>query len=305
LVQDELVARGFDVTTADEFAALAPGDRDRLLAEVEVVFGPGKDVNVILEVAPRLKIISLASSGYESVDIVAATAREIVITNAPTQMATESVADLAFALLLTVARDITTANQRLQRGEWFRPLGTAVWGKTLGIIGFGRIGAAVGRRARGFEMDVLVAAHHATNPLAHAINAEGVTIEELYARSDFVSLHSRYCLQTHHIVGRSQLQLMKPTAYLINTARAGLVDGAALLEALDKGWIAGAGLDVFDNEAQGDNPLFNRPGVVATPHIGNRTREGVLDAVRCSIDNAVAVLQGETPRFAVNPSVYR
>jgi phosphoglycerate dehydrogenase-like enzyme len=154
-------------------------------------------------------------------------------------------------------------------------------------------------------MDVLVAAHHATNPLAHAINAEGVTIEELYARSDFVSLHSRYCLQTHHIVGRSQLQLMKPTAYLINTARAGLVDGTALLEALDKGWIAGAGLDVFDNEAQGDNPLFNRPGVVATPHIGNRTREGVLDAVRCSIDNAVAVLLGEIRRFAVNPSVYR
>jgi phosphoglycerate dehydrogenase-like enzyme len=304
-VRESLSEAGLDVTTGPDFFALPAESRRELLARVEVVFGPGSLSAEDLDRADRLKVISLASSGYESVDVDDATARGIVVTNAPTQLGTESVADLAFGLILNVARGISCADRQLKSGVWQRPMGATVWNKTLGIIGLGRIGSAVAKRARGFDMTVLTRPHHSANPQAQALGVQAVAIEELLQRSDFVSLHSRYNATTHHLIGRAELRMMKPSAYLINTSRPGVVDAAALAEALENGWIAGAGLDVYDGEPNTDNPLIAMPNVTVTPHIGNRTMEGVLDVVECSIRNAAAVLRGQHPEYVVNPMVYQ
>jgi glyoxylate reductase len=303
-VAPQLDELGLDVTTSRDLLALDPAERQALFATVEAVFGPGPLTQQAIETAPYLKVVSLASSGYESVNVNAATERGIVVTNAPTDLGTESVADLTFGLILDVARQITHANHLLRSGDWQRPLGVTVWGKTLGIIGFGRIGRAVAARAGGFGMTVLALPHHAADPAGARLGLRFAPLDELLRQSDFVSLHSRYSPRTHHLIGREQLRLMKESAYLINTARAGIVDQAALFEALTHGWIAGAGLDVFDGEPNTEAPILALPNVVATPHIGNRTREGVLDVVDQSVRNALAVLQGRRPEFVVNPDVY-
>ena len=295
---------GLEVITQPAYFALSDTERRSVLATVQVVFGPGPFSLADLEDAPRLKVISLAASGFESIDIDAATARGVVVTNAPTRLGTESVADLAFGLILDVARGISQADRRLKTGVWERSMGVTVWNKTIGIVGLGNIGRGVAERARGFNMTVLAQQHHAGTPLAHALGVQCVPLEELLERSDFVSLHSRYNAETRHLIGRAQLRLMKPSAYLINTSRADIVDPVALTEALANGWIAGAGLDVFAGEPDPSNPVLALPNVVATPHIGNRTVEGVIDVVECSIRNAVAVLRGQRPTFLVNPSVY-
>jgi lactate dehydrogenase-like 2-hydroxyacid dehydrogenase len=303
-VDDALAAAGIAVTSLSEYGALSVERRRRLLESVQVVFGPGPFTGADIEAAFRLRVISLASSGYESLDVETATAHGVVVTHAPTRAGTESVADLTFALLLAVARQIPQLAQRLRDGDWQRPMGAIAWRKTLGIVGFGRIGAAVARRARGFEMEVLTLDHHADDPRARELEIACVPLDELLRRSDFVSLHGRYSPESHHLIGRAQLRLMRPTAYLINTARPGLVDQAALLEALTEGWIAGAGLDVYEGEPDPRTPFARLPNAVVTPHLGNRTREGVIDVVRHSIANAAAVLRGERPVDIVNPSVY-
>jgi len=302
-VQHHLTTAGFDVVTGPAYSVLPAAQRRDVLANVEVVFGPAVFTPEDMAAAPRLKVISLASSGYESVDIDAATACGIVVTNAPTALGTESVADLTFGLILDLARQISRTNHLLRSGVWQRPLGTTVWGKTLGIIGLGRIGRAVATRARGFNMTVLTRQHHAASAPAFELGVQGVPLEDLLRQSDFVSLHSRYNEATHHLIGRDQLRVMKPNAYLINTSRPGIVDTAALAEALTNGWIAGAGLDVYVGEPNTDNPLIGLPNVVVTSHIGNRTLEGVIDVVECSIRNALAVLEGRKPEYAVNPEV--
>ncbi|MBA2520590.1 MAG: hypothetical protein H0V24_13055 [Chloroflexia bacterium] len=303
-VAPRLEALGLDLITSQEFLALDHAEQQRVLATIEIVFGPGPLVQDAINTAPRLKVASLASSGYESIDVDAATERGIVVTNAPTDLGTESVADLTFGLILDVARQISQANHLLRSGIWLRPLGVTVWGKTLGIIGLGRIGRAVAARAAGFNMTVMALSHHAARPENAKLGVHFVPLDELLRRSDFVSLHSRYTPWTHHLIGREQLRLMKESAYLINTSRAGVVDQAALLEALTNRWIAGAGLDVFDGEPNTDDPILALPNVVTTPHIGNRTREGVLDVVDQGVRNALTVLHGRRPEFLVNPAVY-
>lgn len=299
-----LAEAGFEVTTGTEFAGLAAADRHRFLESLLVVFGPGAFADEDLVAAHRLKVISLAASGYESVDLEAATARGVAVTNAPTRPGTESVADLAFALLLAVARGLCETGHLLKTGIKQRTMGVTVWNKTLGIIGLGRIGRAVARRARAFDMTVLALDHHAADPFVRELGIECVPLGALLGRSDFVSLHTRYTAATHHLIGRDQLRAMRSTAYLINTARGGVVDGAALVDAIEQGWIAGAGLDVYEGEPYPDDRLLALPNVVVTPHIGNRTWEGVYDVVECSIENALAVLRGERPEFLLNPAVF-
>ncbi len=303
-VRRSLDDAGFEIITQPEYFALPDAERQAVLATVQALFGPGPFSRADLERAVRLRVISLASSGYESVDVDAATERGIVVTNAPTQLGTESVADLTFGLILDVARGISLANQRLRNGVWQRSMGVTVWNKTLGIIGLGRIGRAVAARARGFNMTVLTLPHHSSDPSVLDLGVQSVSMEELLQRSDFVSLHSRYNAETHHLIGRAQLRMMKSSAYLINTSRAGIVDPEALAEALTNGWIAGAGLDVFNGAPDTGSPILALSNVVATPHIGNRTLEGVLEVVACSIRNALAVLNGQRPEFLVNPVVY-
>ena len=247
----------------------------------------------LLDAAPNLKAIANYAVGTDNVDLDAATRRGIPVGNTP-DVLTETTADLAFALMLAVARRIVEGDAYVRAGRWgeWRPdllLGHDLHGSTLGIVGYGRIGKAVARRARGFGMTVI----------------HGVPLDELLERSDFVSLHAPLTAQTRGLIGAAELERMKPTAILVNTARGPMVDTHALAEALHGGEIAGAGLDVTDPEPlAADHPLLKAPNLVVAPHIGSashRTREAMADM---AVDNLLAALAGERMPHCANPEVY-
>jgi glyoxylate reductase len=247
----------------------------------------------LLEAAPRLKAIANYAVGTDNVDLDAATRRGIPVGNTP-DVLTETTADLAFALMLAVARRIVEGDAYVRAGSWgeWRPdllLGHDLHGSTLGIVGYGRIGKAVARRARGFGMTVI----------------HGVPLDELLERSDFVSLHAPLTPRTRGLIGAAELERMKPTAILVNTARGPMVDTHALAEALHAGEIAGAGLDVTDPEPlPAEHPLLKAPNLVVAPHIGSashRTREAMADM---AVDNLLAALAGERMPHCANPEVY-
>jgi phosphoglycerate dehydrogenase-like enzyme len=249
----------------------------------------------------RLQVLSIAASGYDWLDVEAATRCGIVVTYAPVREGTEVVADLTWGLMLSVARQIPHHDRQVRTGQYERGMGISVWGKTLGILGLGRIGQAVARRVRGFDMRILACEVQPDMAFVREHNIELVPLDELLQRSDFVSLHLRLEDGTRDIIRARELRLMKPSAFLINTARAKLVDENALISAVENGAIAGAGLD--DPPTRLDCPLTKLPNVVYTPHLGNRAIEGVHAVFRCAIDNALAALNGRRPEFVVNPEV--
>jgi glyoxylate reductase len=241
----------------------------------------------LIEQAPRLKVISNYAVGYDNIDVPAAAAHGIPVGNTP-DVLTDATADLAFALLLATARRIPEEAAAVREGRWlpWQPgenLGADVHATTLGLIGFGRIGQAVARRAAGFDMNVLHTDSHSD---------QGV-LDELLAASDFVSLHAPLTDATHHLIDAAALEKMEPTAFLINTARGGLVDQQALAQALHAGTIAGAALDVTDPEPlPPDDTLLAAPNLIVVPHIGSatkRTRERMADL---AVDNLLAGLDG-------------
>jgi phosphoglycerate dehydrogenase-like enzyme len=237
------------------------------------------------------------------VDLVAATCLGIVVTNTP-GMVVDTVADLAFALMLAVARRVVEADAWVRTGRWQEFFGSLVWGKTLGLVGVGAIGLAVARRAAGFNMTVL--GHDpAPRPEAASAGVRFVALEELLREADFVSLHAPLTEATRRIIGAEALALMKPTAVLINTSRGGLVDQAALYAALASGRIAGAGLDVFAPEPPDpSDPLLALPNCVFTPHCGYDARETIALVNLQVADNLIATFAGDRPRLCVNPDVF-
>jgi D-3-phosphoglycerate dehydrogenase len=249
-----------------------------------------------------LKVLSIAASGYDWLDVEAATQNGIVVTNAPVQEGVEVVADMTWALLLATARQIPHYHQRICAGNHERGMGVAVWQKTLGIVGLGQIGRAVAKRATGFDMRVLAVEPQPDLGFTAKHGIELVSLEKLLRESDFVSLHVRLEAGTRGMIGARELALMKPTAFLINAARQQLVDETALTDAILHGRLAGAGLD--DPPLRADTPLRDHPGVVFAPHHGNRATEGVHAVFRCAVDNALAVLTGRRPEGVVNPAVY-
>ncbi len=263
----------------------------------------------VMDAAPALKIIANMAVGYNNIDVAEATRRGIVVTNTPGVL-TDTTADFAWALLLAVARRVVEADRFVRDGlftGWgpMLMLGQDVHGKTLGIIGFGRIGRAVAKRATGFNMQVLyydrVPADRKTE---RQLKARSVSLDELLAQSDYVSIHTDYNPQTHHLIGAQQLARMKRTAYLINTARGPIVDEAALVDALRAGQIAGAALDVFENEPQVHPGLLDLPNVVLAPHIASASLETRTAMALMAADNIIAVIRGERPPNLVNPQVY-
>jgi glyoxylate reductase len=259
-----------------------------------------------MQACPALKIISNIAVGYNNIDVAAATARGIMITNTPGVL-TETTADMAWALLMATARHIPQSERWLRDGKWDKWalqqwLGKDIHGATLGIVGMGRIGAAVGRRATGFGMKIVY--HNRTESLeAKALNARWLSLEDLLKTADFVVLVLPYSKDTHHIIGAKELALMKPDAMLINIARGGIVDDAALVDALQNQRIAGAGLDVFENEPALDQRFLALANAVLTPHIGSAshaTRRAMADL---AIRNLQAGLAGQVPPNLVNPEV--
>jgi glyoxylate reductase len=248
----------------------------------------------LIDGSPHLRAISNYAVGYDNIDVEAATARGIAVGNTP-DVLTETTADLAFALLLAAARRLPEALASVAEGDWLtwepaRHLGYDVHGATLGIVGMGRIGRAVAKRAEGFEMTVLSTSRTSTT-----------TLEELLAGSDFVSLHCPLTPETHHLIDAEALATMRPDAILINTARGPIVDQAALVTALERGTIAGAALDVTDPEPPAaDDPLLSAPNLIVVPHIASAThatRERMADL---AVDNLLAALAGESMPHAVS-----
>ena len=264
----------------------------------------------LLDLSPALRIVANVAVGFDNVDVAAATARGVLVTNTP-DVLTEATADLAFALMLALARDVVPNDRYLRDGRYRRwlpgaLLGADVFGQTLGIVGMGRIGRAVARRATGFQMRLL---YHQPRRLPEAeeetLGARWVPLEPLLAQSDFVSLHCPLNEFTHHLIDGDRLCQMKTSAYLINTARGPVVDEAALAGAVQRGEIAGAGLDVYEREPAVDPGLLTLEQVVLLPHVGSATHTTREAMARLAVQAVADLLAGRRPAHPVNPEVLR
>jgi glyoxylate reductase len=262
----------------------------------------------VLDRAAQLKMIAHFGVGYNNIDVKAATTRGILVSNTPGVL-TNATAELAFALILAVSRRIAECDRITREGRfrYWAPmlfLGHEVTGKTLGIIGLGKIGGAVARRAHGFDMRILYHNRGRIDISAEKeLLAEYVSLKTLLTESDFVSLHVPLTENTHHLIGMEELSLMKPTAYLINTSRGPVVDERALLDALRNRKIGGAGLDVYENEPSLTPGLTALDNVVLLPHIGSGTFETRRRMATMAMENLVDGLSGLLPPNLVNPEV--
>ncbi len=259
----------------------------------------------ILSKATKLKVISNMAVGYNNIDIEAASKKGIMVTNTPGVL-TETTADLTFALLMATARRITEASAFLRAGQWqtWSPMqltGQDIYQSTIGIIGLGRIGEALARRAKGFNMNIL---YHSRNRKLQAEEELGLhfaSLEDLLRKSDFVCIMTPYTTDTHNMIRKEHFQLMKDSAILINTARGGIVNENDLYQALSLGQIWAAGLDVFEQEPVSlDHPLLTLPNVVTLPHIGSASIVTRMKMAEVASDNLLRVLNGEIPRHVVN-----
>jgi glyoxylate reductase len=254
----------------------------------------------VLAAAPTVKVVANVAVGYNNIDVAAARRRGVVVTNTP-DVLTETTADFAWTLLMAAARRVVEADHfarsgQWQKWEWDLLWGADVYGKTLGVVGFGRIGRAVARRALGFNMRVLYQdAIRAEAAVERELRATRTELEPLLAESDFVSLHTPLLAETRHLMNERTLKLMKKSAVLVNAARGPVVDEAALVRALKEGWIAGAGLDVFEEEPKihpGLPPLKN---VVLSPHIASASFDTRVAMASLAIRNCLAVVDGKPP----------
>jgi len=280
----------------------APLPRADLLSRVSgcdgvMVTGGDRCDGEFFAAAPKLKVISCCAVGYDNVDLAEATRRRIVVTNTP-DVLTDAVADLTWALILSIARRVIEGDRLARSGEWrgWAPTqmrGADVAGKTIGIIGAGRIGTAVAKRAAGFSMRVFTVTRRSTR----------AELEATLRQSDFVSVHVPLTPETRHLFGEAEFRTMKPTAYFINMARGPVHDEAALVRALREGWIAGAGLDVYEHEPKISPELVRLPNTVLLPHLGSATIETRRRMAILAAENLLAVLDGRPCLNVVNPEV--
>jgi glyoxylate reductase len=259
----------------------------------------------VLAACPELRVVANVAVGYNNIDVTAATRAGVMVTNTP-DVLTETTADFAWTLLMATARRLVEADRYVREGkflqwEYMVLLGGDVHGKTLGVVGFGRIGRAVARRALGFGMRVLYQDAMAAPAAVEAeLRATRVDLATLLRESDFVSLHTPLLPETRHLINAQSLRTMKRTAYLINAARGPVVDEAALVQALREGWIAGAGLDVFEEEPKVHPGLIGLANVVLAPHIASASNATRIEMARLAVDNCLAVLEGRAPLTPVN-----
>jgi len=256
-----------------------------------------------IEAADKLKVISKYGAGVDNIDIKAATKKKIVVTNTP-EANTEAVADLTFGMILAIARYIPQADRSTKQGEWRKFFGRGISGKTLGIMGMGRIGKAVTRRAKGFRMKVIYWDCRRETNIEKEAQAEYVDLRTLLQKSDFVSLHLTLTKETTGLIGKEELKLMKPRAFLINTARGPIVNENALYECLRDKVIAGAAVDVYSNQPPKDSSLLSLDNIITTPHMGAYTYESIMNMGMMSVKNVIDVLNKRRPKHVVNPEVY-
>lgn len=311
LVSDPVAEDGVDYlrryAEVDLKIGMKPEELIRIIPEYDalVVRSETKVTAQVIEAGIRLQVIGRAGVGIDNIDVPAATRRGIVVVNAPTGN-NIAAAEHTLGLMLAVARHIPQAYLSLKAGAWQRSkfMGVELRDKVLGVVGLGKIGTEVARRAQGLEMKVIAFDPYLSAEHAARLGIEAVGVDELLQRSDFVTLHVPLTSQTRGLIGAEQLRRMKPTARLINCARGGVVDEVALVEALDQGVIAGAALDVFSKEPlPPDHPLLQHEKVVATPHLAGSTFEAQVGVALDVAEQIVAVLQGQSARYAVNAPV--
>jgi len=265
-----------------------------------IVRGQTRVTASILDAASQLKVVGRAGVGVDNIDLEAAKKHNVAVVNAPTSTTT-AVAELAFGLLLAVAREIPRADVTMKEGNWQKKEfeGVELSGKTLGVIGYGRIGTEVGRRAAAFGMNVVVYDPNVSeDELVHG-DAEPVSLQDLFAWSDFISLHLPLNVQTRDLIGPMAFSQMKDGVRIVSTARGGIIDESALLDALNQGKVGRAGLDVFEKEPPGLTELVAHPRVIATPHIGAQTSEAQSRAAQDIAAEVLAALQGKPLRWRV------
>jgi D-3-phosphoglycerate dehydrogenase len=255
----------------------------------------------VIRAGAKLRVIGRAGTGVDNIDVEAATQHGIIVVNAPAANSVAA-AELAICFIMALARRLPQANSSLQNGKWERTkfMGFEVRGKTLGLVGLGRIGTEVARRARGLEMQVLAYDPVVSTDRANQLGVTLATLDDVLAQSDFVSVHVPLIDSTRHMINAARLAQMKPTAYLLNAARGGIVDEAALADALERRVIAGAALDVFEQEPPTSSPLLGHPDVIVTPHLGASTVEAQALAGVDVAEGVLVGLAGGTPRSAVN-----
>jgi D-3-phosphoglycerate dehydrogenase / 2-oxoglutarate reductase len=264
-----------------------------------LIVGTEKISRKVIESLKDLKIVTVHGVGVENIDLEAATERKVLITNAPGAN-TEAVADLTFMLMLGVARKVINAHQMVTKNNWGNVVGYELYGKTLGLIGFGNIGKAVARRAKGFDMKILVYDPYIKPEQAESFSATLSSLEDIFNEADFVSLHAELNKKTCKLIGMEQLSLMKPSAIFVNAARGGLIDTKALISCLEKKQIVGAGLDVFDPEPPDGEIFGNLDNVLLSPHMGGFTFEALERVGNIVAKNIFEAYNGNTPPNLVN-----
>lgn len=259
--------------------------------------------SALLDAAPRLRIIAKHGVGVDNIDIAAATARGIVISTAPSAN-DQAVADLTMGLLLALLRRIPEAAANVKAGRWERFLGCGLNGKVMGILGLGRIGQNVARRARGFGVELIGADPFWPDEAARDLGIRRVEPNELFAHADIITLHAPLTPETTGLIGEAAIAAMKPGVWIVNTSRGKVVDEKAMYEALKSGRVAGYATDVFASEPPVASPLLALPNVIGTPHMGTHTRESLRLMGDRVADAVLRTFRGERPEFVVNPEVY-
>lgn len=296
-----------DVVTWDDTAGMSRSELLSRVAGADAVVSlltEQIDAEVLDAAGPNLKVVANVAVGYNNIDVAACHERHVIVTNTP-DVLTEATADIALGLILMVTRRLAEGERVIRSQEpwkWgmFYLLGSGVQGRTLGVVGLGGIGAATARRAKSLGMSIAYSSRSGPKPeLANELGATLLDFDELVATSDVVSIHAPYSSATHHLIGAEQLAAMKESAYLINTARGPIVDEAALVEALHTHQIAGAGLDVFEDEPSVHSGLLELDNVVLLPHLGSATIETRTAMATLAGQNAHAVLAGQEPPNAV------
>ena len=307
----ERLQQDFDVIVPNPKQGDIAAQFNEALPHAHGLIGVGRKLGrAQLENASQLKVVSSVSVGYDNYDLGYFNERGIMLTNTP-DVLTESTADLGFSLIMASARRVAELDAWTKAGQWQATVapaqfGSDVFGKTLGIVGMGNIGAAIARRGRlGFNMPVIYSGNSRKTELEQELGAQYRSLEQLLAEADFVCLVVPLSEKTKHMISHRELALMKPSAYLINVSRGPVVDEPALVQALQQGTIRGAGLDVYEKEPLAESPLFQLKNAVTLPHIGSATSETREAMANRAVDNLRSALLGERPRDLVNPQVWK
>lgn len=315
LIPDNLDKAGLNILGNREgitFQAAAKMSRDEVIAAIPnaaalIIRSATKVDRAMLEAAPNLKLVGRAGVGVDNVDLNAATDRGVIVMNAPDGN-TVATAELAIGLMLALARHIPAAQAAMQAGQWEKKafMGVELRNKTLGLIGFGRVGKAVAKRALAFEMTVIAYDPYVSVDGARDLGVNMVALDDLYARSDFISLHAVTSQENRHMINAESISKMKDGVRIVNDSRGTLIDESALAQAIKDGKVAGAALDVYNQEpVEAGNPLIGLPGVIHTPHLGASTLEAQDEVAVQIAQQALDALFKNEYRNVVNPDVMK